>query len=77
MIKVTTSQEKESKEIDYPCLMESDGLILECLDIHHYIVRVPHTGVFKTGDNNCVEDAPPFNLEGFTPYKGTITLQND
>ena len=71
-MKVTVN-EKEQKEITYPCLMQSkyNELIVLFHNEGNGIVVRPNK------DFNERSDLSGWNMENFKPFHGTITLQND
>lgn len=73
MIKVITSQEKDNKEIDYPCLMIRNGLIV-------LMTREGVGAVVREDDDGLSSKLGVYSISWimstFEPYKGTITLEN-
>lgn len=73
-MKVQVKEKEPNKEIKYPCLMkaESTKMIVLFLDEKKGTVVSRGGGLYELGDY-----LTNWEMEAFTPFNGTITLQND
>ena len=72
-MKVTVN-EKEQKEITYPCLMKHQDRGLIVLFISDRAgIRLKSDGTY----DKTVKYLDTWNVEAFQPFHGTVTLQND
>jgi hypothetical protein len=76
-MKVTVIEKKKEKDIEFPCLMKCDDIIiLATKKVGNYICG---TTVNKSTSWNIGTHSDDWSgiKDGFKPFNGTITLQND